>query len=187
MSSRADQAGGYEPAEAAEAVPFETIPALAASEDYIAKMDRLRELRALKDQLFNDDERKGPLGEYEGLKREVAAMQAVQGAKSIVYYDLRVTNAAGGVTKGKVTGRAVVAALLSTGAEDVTKEQLHAIADAAKDCDSQDLLSNGIPAGVISAARTPDKPRAGSIRVEFISPKAPRGAKPPRAGEGSVS
>jgi len=164
------------------AVPFESVPALAANDAYIEKMTRLRDLKALKDQLFNDKEPKSPgdlpLGEYEGLKRECAAMQLINGQKSVAFFDLRVMSAAGGVTKGKVTGAGIIDSL-----GDATPQQLRAIALAAKECDPEVLVSNGISASVVVAARTPDKPRAGSVRVEWIGAKG-RGAGQKTRGTG---
>lgn len=144
--------------------PYESIPALAANEDYINKMARLRELYALKLELFNDDEKKGPLGEYEALKHECAAMQLVNGQRSVTYIDMRLASVAGGVTKGKITG----AAILDELGGSPSLEQLRAIIASARDCDAQTLLLGGVSADAIEAARTPDKPRAGSIRVELV-------------------
>ncbi len=164
-----------------ESVPYEAVPALAANEHYLSGMMRLRELKELKDRLFGDGKNGEPLGEYEGLKREMAAMQLVHGAKSVTFVDLRVMSAAGGVTKGKVTGAGVLDSL-----GDATPQQLRAIALAAKECDPEVLVSNGISAAVVHAARTPDKPRASSIRVEWVGAKGKGADKKMRAGTRSI-
>lgn len=168
-----------------ESVPFEAIPALAANEHYLAGMERLRELKALKDKLFNDDEKKGPLGEYEGLKREMAAMQLVHGQKSVTYVDLRVASVSGGVTKGKVTGE-LLAPILDNG--DVSPGDvaiLIKVIAAGKEFDPEKLIEAGIPASTIVTARTPDKPRASSIRVEWVGAKG-RGADKKMRGTGGA-
>ena len=172
-----------------ESVPFEAIPALAANEHYLAGMERLRELKSLKDKLFNDDEKKGPLGEYEGLKREMAAMQLVHGQKSVTYVDLRVASVSGGVTKGKVTGKGLAdwinaqpnyGTLLAK-----LHENIHVLIAAAESFDPAKLLEAGLPADLINSARTPDKPRASSIRVEWVGAKG-RGADKKMRGTGGA-
>jgi len=161
------------------AIPFESVPALAANEAYVEKMTRLRDLKALKDQLFNDKEPKSPgdlpLGEYEGLKRECAAMALVNGQKSVAFFDLRVMSAAGGVTKGKITGAAMIEQYEKDSDLPMDYSKLRAIALAAKDCDAQVLVQYGCSVAAVAAAREPDKPRAGSVRVEWIGAKG-RGA-----------
>jgi len=168
------------------ATPFEAIPELAANEHYVTGMTRLRELKALKDQLFNDDEKKGPLGEFEGLKREMAAMQLVHGQKSVAYYDLRVMSADGGVTKGKITGPAMIEQYEQNSELPMPYDKLRAIALAATNCDASTLVQYGCSPSAVAAAREPDKPRANSIRVEWIGAKGRGADKKMRAGAGDV-
>lgn len=172
------------PAEETAAVAFEAIPQLAANVDWLMKMDRLRELKQLEFKLFNSDEKKGPLGEYEALKRECAAIAAVAGASSVAYYDMRLAQVAGGMTKGKVTGEAIINQIVLDTGDALTHEHYQAIAESAKECDPQALLKNGISPLTISRAKTPDKPRAGSIQVSWIGAKG-KGANGKRGG-GSI-
>lgn len=161
---------------ASESVPFEAVPSLASNDDYIAKLARLRELKELKDKLFNDDEKRGDLGEYEQLKRECAAIAAATaGIASITYYDLRVSMVDGGMIKGDVTGLALIETL-TVEHGGVTAAQYIAIAKAAKKLDVQALADGGISPLSIVRAKSPDAPRAGSIRVEWVGRKG-RGAK----------
>jgi hypothetical protein len=168
-------ASSSDPVADSAATPYEAVPALAGNDAYIGKMDRLRELARVKHELFNTDERKGPLGEYEALKRECAAMQLVAGERSVAFGDLRLMSVAGGVTRGIVTGAALIR---EAGVVDDPDENdwkiLYAIALAAKECDVQALVDGGISPTIVAAARTADKPRAGSIRAEIVRPKAAR-------------
>jgi hypothetical protein len=170
-------ASSSDPVADSAATPYEAVPALAGNDAYIDKMDRLRELTRVKHELFNTDERKGPIGEYEVLKRECAAMQLVAGERSVAFGDLRLMSVAGGVTRGIVTGAALI---VETGLAQVDNPNAHdwkilyAIALAAKECDVQTLVDGGISPTIVVAARTADKPRAGSIRAEIVRPKAAR-------------
>lgn len=163
---------------------FEAVPALATNAEWLSKMDRLRELKQLEFKLFNSDEKKGPLGEYEALKRECAAMAAVHGAPSVAYYDMRLATVSGGVTKGKVTGEAIINQIILDTGDALTFEHYQAIAESAKECDPQVLLKGGVSPLTISRAKTPDKPRAGSIQVSWIGAKG-KGASGKRGG-GSI-
>lgn len=181
---------GQPAADDSAAIPYEAIPALAANEDYIAKMERLRELKALKDALFNDKEPKKPgdlpLGEYTGLKLEVAAMNLVNGYTSVVYNDLRVARVAGGTDKGKVTGAAMIEQYEAGSDLPMPYELLRAIALAAKDCDVQVLVEHGMQPARVMAARTPDKPRSASIRVEWVGAKGKGAGQKARATGGPI-
>lgn len=180
---------GQPAADDSAAVPFEAIPGLAANEDYITKVERLRELKALKDALFNDKEPKKPgdlpLGEYAGLKLEVAAMNLVNGHSSVVYNDLRVARVPGGVDKGKVTGKSLTD-LLAEYEGDMSKINFHKIIAAAESFNAEKLLEAGVPVNVIMVARTPDKQRSASIRVEWVGAKGRGAGQKARATDGSV-
>lgn len=154
-------------------VPFESVPQLANDEDFIRKADRLRELKQL-EALFDDkkDDNGLPRGEYGRLKIELGARAMAAGVKSVAYIDLRIQNVEGGVTKGKVTGSAIMDAASGV----LSVEQLRSIVLAAKDLDEDLLLKYGIPAHVINAGRTKGKPRAASTRVEWIGAKGKGGA-----------
>jgi hypothetical protein len=167
-------ASSSDPVADSAVTPYEAIPALAGNDAYINKMDRLRELTRVKHELFNTDERKGPIGEYEALKRECAAMQLVAGERSVAFGDLRLMSVAGGTTKGKVTG-ALLSPLLDDGDNspgDV--EMLLRVIAAAKEFDVQKLVDAGVRPTIIAAAKSPDTHGAGSIRAEIVRPKAAR-------------
>lgn len=178
------------------AIPYEAIPALAANEDYIAKLERLRELKAIKDTVFNDKEPKKPgdlpLGEYAALKLEVAAINLVNGHSSVVYNDLRVARVPGGEGKDKVTGAKLAPILHDSlvspeeaGGDRTLEMLLHVIA-AAEAFDPSKLLEAGVPVNVILAATTPGKPRSASIRVEWVGAKGRGAGQKARATGGPV-
>ena len=161
-------------------VPYELIPQLAGDEDFIRKAERLRELVYIKP-LFDDKKDKAtglPNGEYARLKLELGARVAAAGYKSVAFGDVRILNAEGGKTKGKVTGPAALKALGISNAEDANIEdykRLWAIALAAVDLDENVLLQNGIAPHVIEASRAPGSYRSSSVRAELIGSKGTGG------------
>lgn len=178
-----DYANTGKPADSDEPkdVPYELIPQLAADEDFIQKAERLRELKATHDRLFDDtrDKETGlPRGEFGLLKLELGARAMAAGQRSIAYMDLRIANREGGETKGKVTGASMMQQLVVGQDDDPNIEDwkiLRTIALAAKDLDESILMERGIPAHAINSARQPGKPRSSSVVVEWIGAKGRSG------------
>jgi hypothetical protein len=179
-------------------VPFESLPLLSSNDVFTRKADRLRELKAIKDSLFDDTKDKStglPRGEFDRLKIELGAMVSASGAKSVAYFDLRIRNQAGGETKGKLTGEVVLRALhLSAGISDMEIEDLSvedlrrvlAVALAAVDINPEILLQHGVHLN-FDALRSPGKPRSPSTVVEWIGKRGPgASSKPGSAGGGAV-
>lgn len=165
-------------------IPFEAIPLLATSADFHRMASRLRELRAIKDELFDDKISKvtgTPIGEYERLRLELGAMVAVAGVASVTFIDLRIANTAAGETRGKVTGPMIIRSL----GDAPTVEQLLAIARSATALDEDELVLNGIPPFVVAQSREPGKPRKGSTRVEWVGKRGP-GANAKQGSGGAI-
>lgn len=160
-----------------ETTAYELVPQLAANEAFIAAADELRRLKLIYDQYFN---KRGKLPSvFDALKHEVAALAAVAGLKSVAYIDMRVTNADGGETQGKVTG----AGIMNAASGDLAPEQIRAIALAAVDVDPAVALQHGISPMLLEAGRERGKPRAGSVRVDLIGGKsAPGGSRGSNSG-----
>lgn len=162
-------------------VPFEALPVLAANERFVTVADRLRELKTLKDAHF---EKRGKLpSEWDELKTEAGALAMAAGVKSVAYIDLRIANAEGGESKGKITGAGMIEQYEKNSDLPMPYEQLRAIALSAKECDPDTLAQYGIPAQRIAAAREPGKGRSSSVRVEWIGSKG-KGGKGRAAGSG---
>lgn len=169
-------------------IPFEAIPGLAANEEFIASMDKLRELKQLEDQFFKkDDKHPEKDGLYHKLRRSTMAIALSFGQRSVSYQDIRIADVDGGVIKGKVSGERLLVQLGIMGSDETplaAKEPgelialLLGIVKAAKELDPQKLVDAGVSPLAISRAKSPDTPKANSVRVEWIGRR--------RGGSGTV-
>lgn len=157
---------------ASTAIPYESIPELAANEDFIALMEKARNNKRDLERLE---------AEQDEIRLQCGAMAAVAGVKSVAFFELVLTNVDGGVTKGKITGAGLI--------EQVKSDPLNfakyaaAIAMAAKDCDPEVLLQHGFPAHLIEPARSKGTTRAASTQFSWAGAKG-KGGKRRAAGSG---
>lgn len=152
-------------------IPYESVPQLAASEDFAALMEEARTNKSLLEQLE---------ARQEAIRIEAGAMVAVTGYKSVVFVDLVLTNVDGTTTKGKITGAGLLAQLAEQcgGEDNVPLYMVFAVAQAAKDCDPTVLVKNRFPAALIEPAREPGSPRKGSTQFSWVGAKGgKRGTK----------
>lgn len=157
---------------ASAATPYESVPELAANEDFIALMEKARQ---------NKRELERLEAEQDEIRLQCGAMAAVAGHKSVAFFDLVITNVDGGLTKGKLTGAGLIeqATINNLNVDNLNR----AIALAAKDCDPELLLLYGFPAHLIEPARSKGTNRAGSTQFSWAGAKG-RGGKQRAAGSG---
>lgn len=171
-------------------VPYEAVPQLAANDRFMQLMDRLRELKKVKDELF-EERTDSQTGEklpsvWDELKIEAGALAAVAGADSVAYGDLVLVNVPGGETKGKLTGASLIEQLETRSAvmTDWEKQKaIKAVALAANDCNPNDLVKFGFPPWLVEPARSPGKPRSGSTQISWVGSKG-KGGRKRSAGSG---
>lgn len=153
-------------------IPFESVPQLAANEEFVTLMEKARHNKAEIERMEK---------EQEAIRIELGALAAVAGVKSVAYLDLVLTNVDGSTVKGKITGARLIEQCESNGLQ----APLRAIALAAKDCDPDALVQHGYPPHLIEPAREPGKPRAGSTQFSWAGGKG-KGGRRRAAGSGGA-